>query len=232
MTYRIGIISDLHLEFDDGQREWIKFNKHDADLWINAGDTHPRERSRQSFAEDFEGVPYFEILGNHDYWSNEFDIGRLIDCKDATFGDLKITGAPLWTDLSRFDDWEAFKEDLVDYRKINPKLTQDQMNRVHKAHLLFLMTSDADIIVSHHLPSYQSIHPKWKTANNRCNGSFASEYAWQIQHLRFPPKLWIHGHTHDPCDYMIDQTRVICNPRGYPGEGNWANYKPVFVEME
>ena len=29
-------------------------------------------------------------------------------------------------------------------------------------------------------------------------------------------KLWIHGHTHGSRDYMLGQTRVICNPRGYP----------------
>jgi calcineurin-like phosphoesterase family protein len=28
-------------------------------------------------------------------------------------------------------------------------------------------------------------------------------------------KLWIHGHTHDDFDYVINQTRVVCNPRGY-----------------
>ena len=32
------------------------------------------------------------------------------------------------------------------------------------------------------------------------------------------PKLWIHGHTHDRCDYVIGDTRVIANPFGYPKE--------------
>ena len=30
----------------------------------------------------------------------------------------------------------------------------------------------------------------------------------------YQPKLWIHGHTHVPCDYKIFATRVVCNPRG------------------
>lgn len=28
--------------------------------------------------------------------------------------------------------------------------------------------------------------------------------------------LWVHGHTHDSMDYRLGETRVLCNPRGYP----------------
>jgi hypothetical protein len=31
------------------------------------------------------------------------------------------------------------------------------------------------------------------------------------------PALWIHGHTHESCDYQIGRTRVVCNPYGYAG---------------
>jgi predicted phosphodiesterase len=30
--------------------------------------------------------------------------------------------------------------------------------------------------------------------------------------------VWIHGHTHTPCQYVVGDTRVICNPIGYPRE--------------
>ncbi|MNR64509.1 hypothetical protein D3C85_1871810 [compost metagenome] len=30
--------------------------------------------------------------------------------------------------------------------------------------------------------------------------------------------LWVHGHSHVAVDYEIEGTRVVCNPRGYPGE--------------
>jgi Icc-related predicted phosphoesterase len=32
------------------------------------------------------------------------------------------------------------------------------------------------------------------------------------------PALWLHGHTHGSCDYKLGDTRVVCNPMGYPGE--------------
>jgi hypothetical protein len=28
--------------------------------------------------------------------------------------------------------------------------------------------------------------------------------------------LWVHGHTHSSFDYLLNGTRVVCNPRGYP----------------
>jgi hypothetical protein len=30
-------------------------------------------------------------------------------------------------------------------------------------------------------------------------------------------KLWTHGHVHNVNDYMIGDTRVVSNPRGYEG---------------
>jgi hypothetical protein len=35
--------------------------------------------------------------------------------------------------------------------------------------------------------------------------------------------LWTHGHMHDPFDYMIGSTRVVCNPRGYLGHDPQAD---------
>jgi hypothetical protein len=46
------------------------------------------------------------------------------------------------------------------------------------------------------------------------NGNF---YSNMDQFIMDNPQiqLWIHGHMHDPFDYGIGGTRVVCNPRGY-----------------
>jgi Icc-related predicted phosphoesterase len=45
------------------------------------------------------------------------------------------------------------------------------------------------------------------------------------------PALWLHGHIHANRDYQVGSTRVVCNPRGYPGEN--ADFDPRFiVELE
>ena len=39
--------------------------------------------------------------------------------------------------------------------------------------------------------------------------------------------LWVHGHSHTAVDYDVAGTRVVCNPRGYPGED--TDFKPNLV---
>ena len=39
--------------------------------------------------------------------------------------------------------------------------------------------------------------------------------------------LWIHGHIHFCSNYQIGATRIIANPRGYPGE-NTGGFDPSF----
>jgi hypothetical protein len=41
-------------------------------------------------------------------------------------------------------------------------------------------------------------------------------------------KVWVHGHMHDPNNYVIGDTRVLSNPRGYlPWEGDL--FDPTFT---
>lgn len=230
--YRAGVISDLHLEFDSmDRREWPKFNKYDADLWINAGDTHIYKSCRDLFRQEFEGVPYFEVLGNHDYWTNEIQIddGGHVWEDELNNYDLRLIGAPLWTDLTENPVvWEKFKQYMVDYRKIKPVLSLDKLTNVYNTHKQYIIDNMADVVITHHLPSFRSVHKRW--TDHDLNSAFASEFG--IEQMPYTPILWVHGHTHDPCIYMAGTTLVVCNPRGYPGEDNYRNYKPVFVEID
>ena len=52
--------------------------------------------------------------------------------------------------------------------------------------------------------------------------------------LKYPNiKLWCHGHIHQSKDYMIGNTRIICNPRGYEAwdEVNLAWDRNLIVEI-
>jgi predicted phosphodiesterase len=69
------------------------------------------------------------------------------------------------------------------------------------------------VVVGHHAPSKLSTHPRYKD-EVLVNGAYSSDLSEFI--LDNPQiKLWTHGHTHEPFDYMIGSTRVVCNPRGY-----------------
>lgn len=71
------------------------------------------------------------------------------------------------------------------------------------------------VVVTHHAPSPQSIHPRF--AGSLLNACFVSDAEWLLQGHR--AQLWIHGHTHDSFDYRVDGTRVVCNSRGYAKGG-------------
>jgi Icc-related predicted phosphoesterase len=81
---------------------------------------------------------------------------------------------------------------------------------------LTLMTEDQSkkfVVCTHHTPSHQSCHPRY-AHDQIMNGGYHSDLSELI--LDRPNiKLWTHGHTHEDYDYVIGNTRVVCNPRGY-----------------
>jgi predicted phosphodiesterase len=71
------------------------------------------------------------------------------------------------------------------------------------------------VVVGHHSPSRLSTHEMYKN-DTIMNGGYSSDMDEFIVD-RPQIKLWTHGHTHHPFDYMIGETRIVCNPRGYVG---------------
>ena len=80
------------------------------------------------------------------------------------------------------------------------------------------------VLVTHHLPHRRSIHQKY--LGSGLNPSFASDLSDLV---RPPVALWIHGHTHESCDYIEEGTRVVCNPRGYAPFQLNAEFDPILT---
>ena len=78
------------------------------------------------------------------------------------------------------------------------------------------------IVVGHHAPSSQSVPDRYQ-ADTLMNGAFRSDLEEFIMD-RPQIRLWVHGHMHNASDYMIDATRVVCNPRGYIGHESVAKF--------
>ena len=69
------------------------------------------------------------------------------------------------------------------------------------------------VVVGHHAPSRLSTHPRY-AHETIMNGGYSSNLDEFIEdHPQI--RLWTHGHTHEDFDYVIGETRVVCNPRGY-----------------
>lgn len=225
---KFGIISDLHMEFD-GRGIPFSLNILPDVFYLCAGDVYPHKDVRQKFFDKFQGK-IFHVEGNHDFYGSSFTENlQPRALKTAEVDGLKIAGATLWTDLSDIWDWRIYQRYLVDAQHIRD-LTYDNYNDAHKMHLEHLLGSGADIIVSHHCPSRFSIHPKFK--NEVSNASFTTDLTDIILKMDKPPKLWVHGHTHEEFEYDIGTTRVICHPRGYPGERKeYQHYSAKFVTI-
>ena len=87
------------------------------------------------------------------------------------------------------------------------------------------------IVVGHHAPSSRSVAEYYR-ADTVMNGAFRSELDEFIAD-RPRIRLWVHGHMHNASDYMIDETRVVCNPRGYIGYETCANnFELKYLEVE
>jgi predicted phosphodiesterase len=86
------------------------------------------------------------------------------------------------------------------------------------------------VVVGHHAPSRLSTHEMY-AHDTIMNGGYSSDMEEFIKD-RPQIRLWTHGHTHHPFDYMVGETRVICNPRGYIGyEPEASNFELVTVEV-
>lgn len=181
------------------------------------------------------------IAGNHEFYNGKFHAGLdylRAECAKFTNvyfleNDTKVidgvvfVGATLWTDMNKGDpitqscirdmmnDFRVIKNDRKEYTRLKPS---DVMARHIQSKHYFQQVLDNHkdgvcVVVGHHSPSYQSVHPQY--ANEfLMNGGYHSDLSEFI--LDRPQiKLWTHGHTHHALDYMIGDTRIVCNPRGY-----------------
>lgn len=207
--------------------------------------------SRCSF--QFPHVVY--VAGNHEFYHGHFykSIETLrAECarfpnihfleRDVfVLDDVTFVGATLWTDMNKGDpltlhcvrdmmaDYKLIRDDQNGYSKLAPVSTAIR----HKKSLGYIETVIAEqpdkkfVVCTHHSPSFQSSHPKY--ANDALmNGAYHSSLEdFILDHPQI--KLWTHGHTHDCFDYMIGDTRIVCNPRGYEGYEQPSGWNPELI---
>lgn len=73
------------------------------------------------------------------------------------------------------------------------------------------------VIITHHAPTPYAISPEY--TGSMLNPAFASNLNnFIIKHPQI--RLWCYGHCHSPADFILGQTRLVCNPFGYNNENN------------
>jgi len=101
------------------------------------------------------------------------------------------------------------------YHKLKPSFTIAEHRRSLE-YFKIVLEQNKDrkfVIITHHAPSEMSVHEYYKH-DTLMNGGYMSRLEEFI--LDRPNIcLWTHGHMHNKADYLIGDTRVVCNPRGY-----------------
>jgi hypothetical protein len=145
--------------------------------------------------------------------------------------DVVFVGGTLWTNMNHRDPltMHAIKDMMNDFRIVrNDKRSYAAMSALDVAvrhdktlaYIKLIVQENKDkrcVVVGHHSPSFQSVHPIY-ARETLMNGGYHSDLSeFILDHPQI--KLWTHGHTHHPFDYVIGETRIVCNPRGYEADG-------------
>jgi Icc-related predicted phosphoesterase len=123
----------------------------------------------------------------------------------------------------------------VDHYQSHSKWSAEDSVEDHKKMLDYIKIATENktkqyVVVTHHAPSSISIAECYRF-DTLMNGAFASDLSEFIMD-RPQIKLWTHGHMHNVSDYMVGDTRVVCNPRGYIGHEQRAKeFKLRYLEI-
>lgn len=183
------------------------------------------------------------VAGNHEFYNGKWNasIQHLRDeCSKypniyflendlKEIGDITFVGATLWTDCNKGDpltlhalttmmnDYRAIRNEDSGYTPLRPahSMHRHQRTMSYFKHVIDDRKDKKIVVVGHHSPSHQSIAQQY-IGQDQMNGGYHSDLSEFI--LDRPQiNLWVHGHTHVAFDYMLGETRIICNPRGYKG---------------
>ncbi len=173
-----------------------------------------------------------------------------VEKETVEIDDVVFICATLWSSFRNHDDiamWHA-QQQINDFRVIRNGTPTDPYRRKfvpmdayvdHVAAREFIFPKIKEskdlgkkvFVVTHFAPSEQSIVEEFRTIRGeQTNAYYATELGNQIADLS--PQVWVHGHTHVNLDYMINETRIVCNPRGYYKREPNPNFNPnLLIEI-
>lgn len=247
---RVQIISDLHQEFG-----MSKLSFESADIVVLAGDVNIGTKGIEWIKSTIKDKPVIYVLGNHEYYKGSYPKTlrkisaiatesnvHVLENKAVTIGNICFHGATLWTDFSLFGSPKQYgslcQSKMNDYKKIRrdpsySKLRTIDTFRIHNKSMNWLESSlgqsesEINVVVTHHAPSIKSIPEKYK--EDPISSAYTSNLEATID--KYQPDFWIHGHIHEPKDYSLGKTRVICNPHGYIDEPYNGYKRELIIEM-
>lgn len=243
---KLHLLSDLHAEFATYEPHAGACAA--ADVIVLAGDIDIGVEGIAWARRVFDDKPIVYVCGNHEFYSGHWTATleemraaalvhgvQFLEDDRVVISGVRFLGAALWTDFAFFGEKEQpaamamYRSGLQDCgsiaRRTNSGLREplqptDVLLR-HRATRSWLERSLSEafagptVVVTHHLPHRKSVAARY--ASDPLTPGFATNLP---ESLIARAHLWLHGHTHDSCDYVVEdgerRARVVCNPRGYP----------------
>jgi Icc-related predicted phosphoesterase len=232
-------LSDLHVDCYKPQENvklLLKIEETKPEVIISAGDEGElrRDAVRQFVKDLCKIAPVVFVKGNHSFWySDKNDVDSYVKelklssnfnhlhyGKTLTINGQKFIGDTLWypytTEEKGFPDFRAI------YR------FRDWYGKDHDATVKYITENvDKDtIVVTHHLPSQMCIDKKY-IDDTEWNYFFCHDMTGLIMDKQ--PKAWFFGHSHEPRNFKLGNSRLISNPRAYPGEEQDIKFDPKMI---
>ena len=243
---KLHILNDLHIEFED-----FALPETDANVVVLAGDIGVGMEGLRWAEARFRDRPVIYVPGNHEFYHHDIALIdalkteapaniHMLNDDQAVIDGVRFLGSILWTDFALFGEAEKFfamqtaRQQMTDFSIIQnhaQRFTPEDAIRLHTASRDWLAAMLAEpfdgktVVVTHHAPSSQSVHPRY--ARDLLTPAFASN----LENLMGGDRaaLWVHGHMHESYDYEVYGTRVVCNPRGYAPNALNPDFRPDWV---
>lgn len=155
---------------------------------------------------------------------------------------VAIVGSTLWTHIPHDMKTEAllgmndfryialpngFPEGVRSLEPDDVNLFYEREKRALDNQIDYWSDMDADIILmTHHMPSYEFISPRYK--DHRLNCCFASN---NEKLMRRNVRAWIYGHTHNASSSVMNDVLCVANARGYPNEHVSGYSREMWLEI-
>lgn len=232
---RLWCMSDLHVDnapFD------VPPTPEGVDVIVVAGDVADGHvKSAGWLAKNLvsRGKPVMFVPGNHEWHGHDLQVDDERIYEDAGIDVLhwqrpvliveetRFVGSTLWTDYNISGDQELARAWATSYMPDLKDIDfgQDRARTFDFSHRHFRewksMASgrhegeaSATVFITHHAPHQNSLHLEGPPQPS--DASFASDLTAEIG--LYAPELWVHGHVHLSSDYLIGNTRIVCNPLG------------------
>ncbi len=188
------------------------------------------------------------IAGNHEFYhggffksidylrefASRYNNVHFLEQDSIEIDNVLFLGATLWTDMNNRDpltilqvrdymnDYRVVRNDQRKYAKLTPVDTINR-NRTSLEYLRSKLVENAGldnpkevVVVTHHSPTELSVHPRYSSKYHINGGYFSNLTAFIADYPAI--KLWCYGHTHHAHWNYVNDTLLMCNPRGYHSE--------------